>query len=283
MVMKCAICGENYNKSDGTETLDNYFVCLNCCNDASGMKLLDIKKHLIANSSLINRAKRKYSNYESIDNILFYNLDNTSWYIGELGEIYDFADILYVDYNEYLSEEYTGVQNGQRSNILKTMVSVSFSNSLIDDLYLYDKEKQKMTEKTEKNLLVNSAVISIHLINGQIFNYKLNSVPFYYISRAHDSIINAANYIKNVVFLLKEYYYACTMGVEKRMKTIEETINSLRSFSHINGERSVIYVKKGRKTKEDNEPIPEGKKQCPICYEIIDEGLTTCPKCDFEF
>ena len=281
--MKCAICGDDYKRSDGTETLDNYFVCFNCCNDVSGLNLLDVKKHIVANGPLINRAKRKYSNYESIDNILFYNLDDTSWYIGDLGEIYDFADILYVDYNEYLSEEYTGVQNGQRSNILKTMVSVSFSNSLIDDLYLYDKEKQKMTEKKEKNLLVNSAVISIHLINGQIFNYKLNSVPFYYISRAHDSIINAANYIKNVVFLLKEYYYACTMGVEKRMKTIEETINSLRSFSHINGERSVIYGKDDGKIKEDNEPIPEGKKQCPICYEIIDEGLTTCPKCDFEF
>ena len=166
--MKCAICGDDYKRSDGTETLDNYFVCFNCCNDVSGLTLLDVKKHIVANGPLINRAKRKYSNYESIDNILFYNLDDTSWYIGDLGEIYDFADILYVDYNEYLSEEYTGFQNGQRSNILKTMVSVSFSNSLIDDLYLYDKEKQKMTEKTEKNLLVNSAVISIHLINGQI-------------------------------------------------------------------------------------------------------------------
>ena len=141
-----------------------------------------------------------------------------------------------------------------------------------------------MTEKTEKNLLVNSSVISIHLINGQIFNYKLNSIPFYYISRAHDSIINAANYIKNVVFLLKEYYYACTMGLEKRMKTIAETINSLRSFSYINGERSSLYEKGEEKQifKENNTPIPEGKKQCPICYEIIDESLNNCPKCDFE-
>jgi hypothetical protein len=74
------------------------------------------------------------------------------------------------------------------------------------------------------------------------------------------------------------------MGVDERMKTIEETINSLRSFSYMNGERSKLYGKgKQEIFEEDNEPIPEGKKQCPICYEIIDESLTNCPKCDFEF
>ena len=29
--------------------------------------------------------------------------------------------------------------------------------------------------------------------------------------------------------------------------------------------------------------IPEGKKQCPICFEIVDEDSIKCSKCDFEF
>ena len=287
--MKCKICDRDFARSDGTETIDYYFVCKNCCSDASKMKLLDVKKYIIANTPLLNVAKRKLNTYASVDNILFYNLEEGKWYIGELGEKHDFSDILYVDYNEYLSEEYTGIKGSQKYGFFKAMIDVSFSHGVIDDMYLMDKETNMKKELKEKNLLVNNAIISIHLIDGQIYNYKLNSIPFYFISKEHDSIINASNYIKNVVLLLKEYYYADAIGLDDRKEKISGAINDLKYFSCLHGERKKLnYSKQDKKdkieiTEDDVMPIPEGKKQCPICLSIFDETLDFCPKCDFEF